>query len=144
MWLLEDSVSEAPRPARLRILIADDNVEGGLLLRALLEQRGHEVAVAVSGEDALRVAKEFQPQVGMLDIGMPGMTGYELVEHLRRDPDHRDMFLVAVTGWGLQEDRRQAIEAGFDAHVTKPADPDELQVLLAGRFPLAGAIGHAG
>lgn len=130
-------MSEAPRPERLRILIADDNVEGGQLLRALLEQRGHEVAVAQNGEDAVRLAKEFLPQVGMLDIGMPGMNGYAVAEHLRRDPDHRGMFLVAVTGWSQEEDKRRAIEAGFDAHVTKPADPDELQALLAGRFPRA-------
>lgn len=130
-------MSEAPRPERLRILIADDNVEGGQLLRALLEQRGHEVAVAQNGEDAVRLAKEFLPQVGMLDIGMPGMNGYAVAEHLRRDPDHRGMFLIAVTGWSQEEDKRRAIEAGFDAHVTKPADPDELQALLAGRFPRA-------
>lgn len=130
-------MSEAPRPERLRILIADDNVEGGQLLRALLAQRGHEVAVAENGEDAVRLAKEFQPHVGMLDIGMPGMNGYAVAEHLRRDPDHRGMFLIAVTGWSREEDKRRAIEAGFDAHVTKPADADELQALLAGRFPLA-------
>ena len=134
---------EAPRPARLRILVADDNVEGGQLLRALLTQRGHEVTVAQSGEDALRMAKEFQPQVGMLDIGMPGMSGYALAELLRQDPDHSGMFLVAVTGWGQEEDKRKASEAGFDAHVTKPADPDELQALLAARFPAGGGSAHA-
>jgi CheY-like chemotaxis protein len=130
-------VSEALSPERLRILVADDNVEGALLLRALLSQRGHEVAVANSGEDAVRVASEFLPQVGLLDIGMPGMNGYALAELLRHHPDHSSMFLVAVTGWGQDEDRRKAIDAGFDAHVTKPADPDELNALLAGRFPLA-------
>ena len=130
-------MSEALPPERLRILIADDNVEGGQLLRALLAQRGYEVAVAQTGEDAIRLAKEFLPQIGMLDIGMPGMNGYAVAEHLRRDPDHRDMFLIAVTGWSQPEDKRRAIEAGFDAHVTKPADADELQALLIGRFPLA-------
>jgi CheY-like chemotaxis protein len=112
------------------------------LLRALLAQRGHDVTVTHSGEDALRVAKELLPQVGLLDIGMPGMNGYALAEHLRRDPDHSGMFLVAVTGWGQDDDRRKAIEAGFDAHVVKPAEPDELQALLAGRFPLAAGADH--
>lgn len=121
----------------LRILVVDDNVEGGQLLRALLTHRGHDVSVAVSAEDAVRVAKETRPQVGLLDIGMPGMNGYALAEHFRHDPDHRSMFLVAVTGWGEAEDERKAIEAGFDAHVTKPADPDELNQLLITRFPLA-------
>ena len=128
-------MSEAPKLEPLRILVADDNVEGGHLLSALLSQRGHHVVVAPSGEDAVRMAKEFRPEVGMLDIGMPGMSGYELAEHFRNDPVHRGMYLIAVTGWGQEEDRRQAMEAGFDAHVTKPADPDELTVLLAGRFP---------
>jgi CheY-like chemotaxis protein len=129
-------VNDAPQPERLRILVADDNVEGGQLLRALLSQRGHDVMVVATGEDALRAAKEFQPQVGMLDIGMPGMSGYALAEELRRHPDHSTMYLVAVTGWGLDDDRRKAIAAGFDAHVTKPADPDELNALLAERFPV--------
>ena len=128
-------MSAAPPSERLRILVADDNVEGGQLLRALLTQRGHDVTVAFSGEDALRVAKDLLPQVGLLDIGMPGMNGYALAEQLRADPDHRGMFLVAITGWGQEEDKRRATEAGFDAHVIKPADPDELQALLARRFP---------
>ena len=121
---------------RLRILVVDDNVEGGQLLRALLAQRGHDVAVAVSGEDAVQVANAFHPHVGLVDIGMPGMNGYALAEHFRRDPDHSSMFLVALTGWGEDEDKQKAIEAGFDAHVLKPADPDELNQLLTARVPL--------
>ena len=128
-------MSAAPAPERLRILVADDNVEGGQLLRALLTQRGHDVTVALSGEDALRMVKDVMPQVGLLDIGMPGMNGYVLAETLRADPEHHAMFLVAVTGWGQEEDKRRAIAAGFDAHVIKPADLDELQALLAQRFP---------
>ena len=127
-------MGEAPRLERLRILVVDDNVEGGHLLAALLSQRGHDVAVAVSGEDALRVAREFLPQVGMLDIGMPGMNGYALAGHLRADPVHREMYLIAVTGWGQDEDRQDALDAGFDAHVIKPADADELIALLSARF----------
>ena len=132
-------MSEAHRLERLRILVADDNVEGGHLLGALLSQRGHDVVVTTSGEDAVRVAKEFMPHVGMFDIAMPGMNGYALAGEMRADPDHRDMFLIAVTGWGEDEDRQKALAAGFDAHVIKPADPDELNALLSARFPnLAG------
>jgi CheY-like chemotaxis protein len=132
-------VSEAHRPERLRILVVDDNVEGGHLLGALLSQRGHSVAMAATGEDAVRLAKEFMPHVGMFDIAMPGMNGYALAAEMRRDPDHRDMFLIAVTGWGEEQDRQKALDAGFDAHVIKPADLDELNALLTGRFPnLAG------
>lgn len=132
-------MSEAHRPERLRILVADDNVEGGQLLGALLSQRGHDVLVAASGEDALRIARDFKPHVGMFDICMPGMSGYALAGEMRGDPDHRAMFLIAVTGWGQDEDRQKALAAGFDAHVIKPADPDELNLLLSGRFPgLAG------
>lgn len=130
-------MSQAPDSGRLRILIVDDNVEGGQLLRALLAQRGHDVTVAVSGEEALRVAKDFLPHIGLLDIGMPDMDGYALAEHFRHDPLHSSMFLVAVTGWAQEEDKRRAIEAGFDAHVTKPADPDELNQLLLRHVPLA-------
>lgn len=130
-------MSQAADSGRLRVLIVDDNVEGGQLLRALLAQRGHDVTVAVSGEEAVQVAKDFLPHVGLLDIGMPGMDGYALAEHFRHDPLHSSMFLVAVTGWAQEEDKRRAIEAGFDAHVTKPADPDELNQLLLRHVPLA-------
>lgn len=130
-------MSQAADSGRLRILIVDDNVEGGQLLRALLAQRGHDVTVAVSGEEAVRVAKDILPHIGLLDIGMPGMDGYALAEHFRHDPLHSSMFLVAVTGWAQEEDKRRAIEVGFDAHVTKPADPDELNQLLLRHVPLA-------
>ena len=96
----------------------------------LLSQRGHEVVAAVSGEDAIRTAKAFRPEVGLLDIGMPGMDGYELAAHFRGDPLHARMYLIAVTGWGDEDDRRKALQAGFDAHLTKPADLDELTALL--------------
>ena len=128
-------MSAAPASERLTILVADDNVEGARLLGALLTQRGHHVTVAFSGEDALRITKDLHPQVGLLDIGLPGISGYVLAEQLRADPILEGMFLVAVTGWGEDEDKRRSKAAGFDAHVVKPADPDELQALLADRFP---------
>ena len=125
-----------------RILVADDNVEGGLLLRALLSQRGHDVTVVQSGEDALRIAKDLMPHVGLLDIGMPGMSGYTLAEELRRDPAHRELFLVAITGWGQEEDKRRAIDAGFELpalEVRRPSLEDAYLGLVGERAVLAGA-----
>jgi signal transduction histidine kinase/ActR/RegA family two-component response regulator len=130
--------SEAVLPG-LRILVADDNVDGADMMGTILVQRGHEVASAHSGEEALRLAATFQPQVAILDIGMPGIDGYELARRLRREPATRDALLVAITGWGQDEDRRRAAAAGFDAHLTKPADPELVLRLLAERFAERGS-----
>ena len=128
------AVTAAPAAAPLRILVADDNVDATELLRTILVQRGHQVAIAFNGEQALAEARTFLPQVGLLDIGMPGMSGYELAAALRKNPETASMFLVAITGWGQDEDRRRAIDAGFDAHITKPARPESLFALFAERF----------
>ena len=117
-----------------RILVVDDNRDAADMLGRLLATRGHRVLVAYDGEEALRESPAFKPQIGFLDIGMPGMDGYQLAGALRRDPHTRDAFLVAITGWGQAEDRRRALAAGFDAHLTKPADPEQLTALLAARF----------
>jgi CheY-like chemotaxis protein len=100
----------------------------------VLAGRGHEIAVAYDGASALRTAAAFHPTVALLDIGMPGMTGYELASLLRGDASLAGVFLVAITGWGQEEDRRQALAAGFDAHLTKPADPDRILHLVDTRF----------
>ena len=123
----------------LRILVADDNVDATEMLRTILVQLSHDVVVAHSGEEALARANTFQPQVGLLDIGMPGMNGYDLAAALRREPATSQMFLVAITGWGQDDDRRRALASGFDAHLTKPADPDALLALVAARFRQDGA-----
>jgi signal transduction histidine kinase/CheY-like chemotaxis protein len=120
--------------APCRILVVDDNRDAADMLNNLLTANGHWVQVAYDGEAALREAAAFQPQIGLLDIGMPGMDGYELAARLRRDARLAGLFLVAITGWGQEEDRRRALAAGFDAHLTKPADPDEIEALLLGRF----------
>ena len=129
-------IAPAPalQPERLRILIVDDNVDAAEMLRTLLVQLSHDVCVAHSGEDGLAQATARRPHVGLLDIGMPGMNGYELAGALRRDAATAGMFLVAITGWGQEEDRRRAMASGFDAHLTKPADPDVLLRLVAERF----------
>jgi CheY-like chemotaxis protein len=116
-----------------RILVVDDNVDAADMLRDVLVARGHDVQVAYNGPDALDLAMSFRPQVALLDIGMNDMDGHELAGRLRREPTTAEMLLVAVTGWGQEEDQRRAIAAGFDAHLTKPADADAIVALIAQR-----------
>ena len=80
--------------------------------------------------DAIKLARSFRPEIALLDIGLPGMNGYELARHLRADPTPRDLYLIAMTGYGQAEDREAAREAGFDVHLVKPADLDALRGLL--------------
>ena len=105
------------------------------MLGGLLEASGHQVLVAYSGEAAVREAVGFRPHIGLLDIGMSGMNGYELAARLRADSQLPELFLVAITGGGQDQDRLRASAAGFDAHLTKPADPAAIAALFVGRFP---------
>src|SRR5688572_17363940 len=107
------SDSEAPK---LRVLVADDNRDGADGFAMLMELSGHEVRIAYSGKQALALAEEFRPQLAMMDIGMPEMNGYDVARNIRAQPWGRDMVLVAITGWGQDEDRRAAEAAGFDHH----------------------------
>jgi signal transduction histidine kinase/CheY-like chemotaxis protein len=129
------AAEDLPMPV-CRILVVDDNRDAADMLGGLLTASGHNVQVAYDGESALRQAAAFRPQAGLFDIGMSGMDGYQLAKRLRGDPQLRDLFLIAITGWGQEEDRRRALSAGFDAHLTKPADPAEIAKLLAARFPI--------
>ncbi|MDO9314849.1 MAG: ATP-binding protein [Burkholderiaceae bacterium] len=113
----------APTPTPLRILIADDNRDAADSLALLLRLEHHEVHVAFAGASALAMAMRVQPQVAVLDIGMPGLDGYEVARRLRLQPGGPDMLILALTGWGRQEDQRKALAAGFDRHCTKPIDP---------------------
>ena len=119
------------RQARsLRILVADDNDDGREMLGYLLTAEGHTVELAVDGPSAIETAGSFHPDVAILDIGMPGMNGYDVARALRtRFPEH-GATLVALTGWGQEDDRQRARDAGFDHHLVKPADLDVLQHLL--------------
>ena len=121
-------------PERRRVLIADDNRDAADSLSLLLELSGHEVRVAHLGETALSLAQTFRPDVALLDIGMPDLSGYEVARALRRESWATDLQLIALTGWGQDDDRRSAMAAGFDHHLTKPVDPDELGRLIAGRW----------
>ena len=121
----------AHAPAR-RVLVVDDNLDGAESLALLLRFAGHQVEVAHDGQLALAVAERFRPDVALLDIGLPGLNGYEVCQRLRRESWGRTMTIVALTGWGQDEDRRRSSEAGFDSHMVKPVDPPALLKLLAG------------
>ncbi|HEV8069536.1 MAG TPA: ATP-binding protein [Planctomycetaceae bacterium] len=114
-----------------RILVVDDNCDSADSLRTLLTLLGAEVEVAYSGIQALSTIEEFHPAVVLLDLGMPEMDGYEVAERIRQRTDFHDVTLIALTGWGQDEDRRRARHAGFDHHLVKPADITSLQALLA-------------
>jgi signal transduction histidine kinase/DNA-binding response OmpR family regulator len=123
---------EEPMEAAMRILVVDDNVDAADTLSALLEMGGHTTRVANDGYQAIEAAAAFQPQVVFLDIGLPGMNGYEVARKLRETPGMERGVLVALTGWGTREDRQRSTAAGFDHHLTKPADMNAVETLLAG------------
>jgi PAS domain S-box-containing protein len=113
-----------------RILIADDNRDGAETLAMLLDAPGREIHLAHSGPEALQVAAAQRPQVVILDIGMPGMDGYQVAHAIRNEAWGIHMILIALTGWGQEDDKRRAERAGFDHHLTKPVDPAVLEALL--------------
>jgi CheY-like chemotaxis protein len=125
--------AEAPRPGRraVHVLVVEDNPDVAESLRDLVEAFGHEVEVARTGDAAVATARRHPPDVVLCDIGLPGMSGYEVARVFRQDPELRHARLVAVSGYAQAEDRREAAEAGFDRHVGKPPDPGELERLLA-------------
>jgi CheY-like chemotaxis protein len=114
-----------------RVLVVDDNTDAAEMLATLLSMDGHDVKTAASGPAALDIVKDFHPEIAFLDIGLPGMSGYELARRIRTEPRLAGITLIAVTGWGQDEDRRQSKEAGMDHHLTKPVDPREVQAFVA-------------
>jgi CheY-like chemotaxis protein len=114
-----------------RILVVDDNRDAVESLAELLRMSGSEVGVAFDGEEAIRAASEFQPEVVLLDIGMPIVDGYTAAKTIRSQSNGRGVWLVAMTGWGQAEDKLRAQEAGFDAHLVKPISIDAVLSLLA-------------
>jgi CheY-like chemotaxis protein len=113
-----------------RILVVEDNPDVAATMRDFLELSGHEVELASSGTDGVQAARAFHPEVVLCDLGLPGMNGFEVAAELRRDPETASAQLIAVTGYGRDEDRRRSKEAGFDLHLTKPVDPAKLRQLL--------------
>jgi CheY-like chemotaxis protein len=114
-----------------RVLIADDDEDTARLLGRLLGLAGHEVVTAHRGDEAIGAAKAFRPEFILLDIGMPGMSGYEVASRLRRDECCEKAVFIAVSGYGQEQDRERSREAGFDQHLTKPLDHDALLSMLS-------------
>jgi CheY-like chemotaxis protein len=146
---LGSSVRSAPEPrqddrvvpayASLRILIIDDNEDHADSCNVLLRRRGHEVRTAYDGERGIAAALEFQPQVVLLDIGLPDVDGYEVCRRLQQEAGCRDATLIAISGWGQDDDRRRSREVGFHHHLVKPVAPLELDALLASLSVALGA-----
>jgi CheY-like chemotaxis protein len=126
----ENGVAEAFAAVRQRILVVDDNRDSAESLARLLSLLGQEVETAQDGLAALETMPRFKPDVLLLDLGMPRLDGYETARRVRGMEEGRRVFLVALTGWGQQEDRRRSHEAGFDEHLTKPVELGALQQLL--------------
>ncbi len=123
--------SQPSRSARQRVLIVDDNRDAADSLALLLQLAGYDVRTVHEGFSALEAMDDFRPAVALLDIGMPGMDGYEVARRIRDRQEFEKVMLVALTGWGQEEDRRRSTRAGFDRHLVKPVDPEVLQALLA-------------
>lgn len=135
-----DEQTAPPLPARWRggrVLLVDDNADAAAMLRLLLQEQGCEVRCVADGPAALAAVGEFVPDVALLDIGLPGMDGYELAARLRGDPRLRELKLVALTGYGREPDRARAMATHFDEHLVKPVSAERLLEVLAGMLPSA-------
>jgi PAS domain S-box-containing protein len=127
-------IERAKQPAQTsRLLVVDDNMDSADMLVMLLQMFGHEAKATYSGQSALETAVEYQPDFVLLDIGLPDMNGYEVAQHLRQQPQTKDVRLIAMTGYGQDSDRQRSQEAGCEHHLVKPVDPQKLQDLLATR-----------
>jgi len=131
-------------PGPRRVLVVDDNRDAATSMVALLQAAGHQVREAHDGQEGLRLASEFTPEIGLLDLGMPGMSGFDVARELRRRTAQAPPRIIAVTGWGQESDRRLTREAGFDFHLTKPVNHTELDMLLSMPMPPPEAGGDAG
>jgi signal transduction histidine kinase len=127
-----EAVATAAGARRRRVLVVDDNADSAESLALLLQMEGHDVRMAYDGPSALAIAREHRPELVLLDIGLPaGMDGYEVAQRMRPEPGLKRAVIVAVTGFGQEADRRRAADAGFDAHLVKPVDMQQLWRLLA-------------
>lgn len=117
-------------PQRFRILVVDDNHDSALSLAMMLSIMGHDTRTAHDGESAVATAEAFLPDVVLLDIGLPKLNGYEVAQRIRGAQWGATMYLIAVTGWGQDEDRQRSTEVGLDLHMVKPVEPAALERLL--------------
>ena len=120
----------SPPRAALKILVADDSQDGADSLAFLLKAAGHDVYTAYDGRTAIELAEQHRPDVVLLDIGMPEVSGYDVARAIRREAWGRPMRLIALTGWGQAEHRRRSLEVGFDDHLVKPVELDLLENVL--------------
>ena len=125
------------------MLVVEDSADARHSLRLLLELAGHEVEAAADGPERARQLRAFRPDVALIDLGLPGMDGYAVARAARERPETRAIRLVAVTGYGQAEDRRRALAAGFDLHVTKPVDASMLDEVLGPGYGADRGGGHA-
>lgn len=130
---LNSSTAPALKPLKrgFRILVVDDNPDAALSLAMMLSIMGHETRTAHDGESAVEAAESFLPEVVLLDIGLPKLNGYEVAQRIRQHAWGASMFLIAVTGWGQDEDRQRASEVGLNVHMVKPVEAAALERLLA-------------
>jgi CheY-like chemotaxis protein/anti-sigma regulatory factor (Ser/Thr protein kinase) len=133
----KDEASAATHTARktCRVLLVEDNEDSRQTLAAVLAMRGHRVLEASDGAEGLRIALAEQPEVAVVDVGLPGVDGYELSRRLRAAAGNRRIGLIALTGYGQAEDKERALKAGFDMHLTKPVEPQRLLEAIANVHP---------
>jgi CheY-like chemotaxis protein len=127
---VENAVADSQAPHCHRILVIEDNPDAAESMQMMLELFGHEVRVATTGPDGVTAARAYRPDVILCDLGLPGLSGFEVARTLREDPDLAGVLLVAVSGYGEKEDHRKALESGFDKALVKPVDPGLLRALL--------------
>lgn len=123
-------MTPATAPRRFRILVVDDNHDSALSMAMMLQIMGHDTRTAHDGESAVSTAETFLPEVVLLDIGLPKLNGYEVAQRIREKTWGQSMYLIAVTGWGQDEDRQRSSEVGLNLHMVKPVEPAALEKLL--------------
>ena len=138
------SIQPPPQRAKsCRVLLVDDNVDAAQTVAMLLDMSGHQCRMAHDGPTGLDAALAWQPDVILLDIGLPGLNGFEVAKLIRQQPLLENVVLVALTGYGLEADRQRSREAGFNHHLVKPADFDEIEKILASLNQAGGSTAPA-
>lgn len=126
-----ESITRLPESEALCVLVVDDSYDAAFSMSMLLKLRGHRVHTADHGAQAITKAAEFMPDAILLDIAMPEMTGYDVIQQLRQKPETKDTLIIAISGYGDADARERSAQAGFDAHLVKPANFEDVDALLA-------------